>query len=67
MGFIDDSQKISTKIVNEGKWGLSGLSAVKIARIILNAGAIADLTHHRNVIQCALLKPLCLDEEILTL
>ncbi|CCX41509.1 unknown [Clostridium sp. CAG:1024] len=60
--FVHKEQKILRKIVDERKRRFARPSAVKIAAVVLDAAAKADLTHHFQIVFRALRKPLRLDE-----
>ena len=53
VAFVDEHQKILGEIVDQRIRRFAGLSAVKVARIVLDAAAEADLLHHFDVVQHA--------------
>ena len=67
MGFIHDHEEILGKIIEQRKRRLPGLAAVKITGVVFNSLAIADLAHHFDVIQRALLDALRLKQLVLRL
>ena len=62
MAFIDDQQRVVRQIVEQTRRRLPRLPARQIARIVLDAGAVADLLHHFHVEHGALLEPLRLQQ-----
>ena len=62
MRLIHYQQKILRKIIYQRKRRLTGLTASQMARIVFDAGAIAHLLHHLEVIIRTLLKTLCLQQ-----
>ena len=67
MAFVNKHHKILWEEVEEGVWGLTYLSAVKIARVVFNACAVAHLSHHFNVVVDTLFNALRLDEFVVCL
>ncbi len=60
MAFVDDGEIIFREIVEEAERPHSGLAAVEISGIVLDARAITDFLDHLHIICHALFKPLCL-------
>ena len=59
---IYHQQKILGEIIYQRKRRLTGLTSRKMARIIFDAGAVAHLLHHLQIIISALLQTLCLQQ-----
>ena len=57
MAFVDEHQKILGKVVQKGIRRVAGLAAVKVAAVVFDARAKADLAHHFDIIARALAKP----------
>ena len=62
MALVDKHQKVFGKIVEEGKTRLSGAAPVEVARIIFHARAVADFTHHFQIVFGAFFQPLRLQQ-----
>ncbi len=58
MALVDDQQRIARQIVEQARRRLAGLAAGQIARIVLDAGAVAHLVHHLHVEHRALFEAL---------
>ena len=54
MAFVNDKQEIVGEIVEQAEGTRAGLSAVKVAAIVLDAAAVAELLHHLDVVVDAL-------------
>ena len=54
VALVDEAQEPLGEVVQEGVGRVAGLAAVEIAGIILDAGAVADLPHHLDVVIGAL-------------
>ena len=67
MAFVNKHHEVLWEKVEEGVWGLTYLSAVKIAGVVFNARAVAHLSHHLNVIVDTLFNALRLDEFVVCL
>ena len=67
MAFVNKHHEVLWEEVKEGVWGLTYLSAVKIARVVFNACAVAHLPHHFYVIVDTLFNALRLDEFVVCL
>ena len=67
VALIDKEQKILRKIVQQRHRRAAGGTAADNARIVLDAGAVAELLHHLNVIVRALTDALRLEELTLLL
>ena len=50
VALVDEAQKALGEVVQQGIGRVAGLSAIEVARIILDAAAIADFTHHLDVV-----------------
>ena len=64
MGFVDEDQKILREVVQQRKRRFAGLTAIKVAGVILDSAAIADFMHHLEVIMGALLETLCFQQPV---
>ena len=58
MRFVDHQQRVGRQVVEQARRRLPRGAAGEIARVVLDAGAVADLLHHFHVIHRALLEPL---------
>ena len=67
MRLVDDAQHVFGEVVDERIGGLAGGAAVEVARVVLDARAVAHLLHHLEVVARALLDALGLDELALRL
>ena len=56
MALVDDGEEVFRKIVEEAERTHSGLSAVEIAGIVLDAAAVSELLDHLYVVGDALLE-----------
>ena len=65
MTLIHHQQRILRKVVEQTRWRLTRRAAREIPRVVLDAGAIADLSHHLHVEQRALLEALRLHQLVL--
>ena len=50
MALVNDEQKVLGKVVDQRVGRVPGLAAVKVAGVVLDAAAIADLLHHLHVV-----------------
>ncbi len=70
MALVDNHQKILREVVQQAERTGSGQSAVEVARVVLDAGTVAQLFDHFEVVFDALFEPLgvlhlaALDEEV---
>ena len=60
MALVYEGDEILWEIVEQAERSLAGLAPVKIAGIVLYAGAVAHLLYHLQVVLYSLLEPLCL-------
>ncbi len=58
MGLVHHQQGVVGQVVEERGRGLAGRAAAQITRVVLDAGAVAQLQHHLQVEAGALLQPL---------
>ena len=65
MRLIHHEQKILGEIIHQRKRRFACLTPCQMARIILDAGAIAHLLHHLQIIIRALLQALCLQQLVM--
>ena len=65
MRLVHHQQKVLREVVQQRKGRLPGLSAVKVARVVLDARAEPDLSQHFDVVIGALLQPLRLQQLVL--
>ena len=63
--FVDDQQRVPRQVVEQARRRLARRAAGQIARVVLDAGAVADLFHHLHVEHGALLEALRLDQLVL--
>ena len=61
MGLVNKQQKILGEIVQQGVRGRAHRPALDDPGVVLNAGAVANLLHHLDVVHGALADPLGLD------
>ena len=62
MALVDEQQRVVGQIVEQARRRLAGAAPRQIARVVLDAVAVADLEDHLQVEARALLEPLRLDE-----
>ena len=62
MALVDHEQRVARQVVEQAGRRLAGLAARQVARVVLDAGAVAELGDHLEVEQRALLEPLRLDQ-----
>ncbi len=62
MRFVDHQQRVGRQVVEQARRRLARRAAGEVARIVLDALAVADLGHHLDVELGALLQPLRLDQ-----
>ena len=67
MALINEQHKILRKIIQQGVGGGTHRAALDHPGIVLNAGTVAQLLHHLNVVHGALLDALGLDELVFPL
>ena len=67
MRLIHDDQEVFGKVVEQRVRRLAGLAVRQVARVVLDARAVAHLLHHLEVVARALLDALRLDELALRL
>ena len=61
---VDEHQKVLREVVQQRERRVAGPAAVEVARIVFDAGAIADFAHHLNIVARALLQPLRLHQTV---
>ena len=54
MAFIDDGEEILREVVEKAERAHTRLTTVEVARVVLNARAVAHFTNHLNVVGYAL-------------
>ena len=57
MAFVNDGEEIVGEIVQQAERSHPGTTSVKVPRIVLDAGAVAHLTHHLHVVGYTLVQP----------
>ena len=62
MALVDEHQRVGRQVVDERGRRLAGIAARQVARVVLDALAVADLGHHLEVEARALLDALRLDQ-----
>ncbi len=62
MALVDDQQRILRQVVEQAGRRLAGAAPGQVARVVLDAGAVAHLHHHLEVEGRALLEPLRLEQ-----
>ena len=62
VGLVQDDEEVLGEIVEQAVGGRSLLAAVDVPRVVLDAGAAADLAHHLDVVGRAHAQPLRLQE-----
>ena len=67
MGFIDDNQGIVGQVLEQRRRRLSRGAPRQVARVVLDAGAIAQLADHLDIVPGALLQALRFDQFIILL
>ena len=50
VALVDDEQEVVGEVVEQGEWGLSEIPPVDVHRVVLDAAAVADLSHHLQVV-----------------
>ena len=58
VALVDEGDEVVREIIDEAEWPLAGLPPVEIAGIVLDAGTVAHLLYHLEVIFDALFQPL---------
>src|SRR5579872_32481 len=61
VALIDEQQGVMREIIEQRRRRLSGQAAGKVARVVLNAMAVADLPYHLEIEHGALIQALSLD------
>ena len=64
---VDDEQEVLGEVVEQAVGGRAGRAAVDVHRVVLDAGAGADLAHHLDVVGGAHPQPLGLEQLALLL
>ena len=59
MAFVYYEQEVLGKIIEETEGTCSCTSPIEVARVVLNAGTIADLAYHLYVVLYTLLQASC--------
>ena len=62
VGLVDDDEGVLREVVHQGRRVLARLAPGQVARVVLDAVAIADLPQHLHVQERALLQPLRLEQ-----
>ena len=62
MRFVDEDERVTRHVFEEGRRRLARLAAGQITRIVLDPGAAAGRLYHLEIIGGALLKPLRLEQ-----
>ena len=62
VALVGEDQRVVRHVFEQGGRRFAGLSAGEIARIVLDAGAASGRFHHFEIIECALLQPLRLQQ-----
>ena len=62
MALVDDDQRIARQVVEQRRRRLARRAAGQVPRIVLDAVAVADLTHHLQIEHRALVQPLRLEQ-----
>ncbi len=57
MALVDNRQEILREVVEQAEWAHPGLASVEITAVILDAGAMAHLAYHLDIVGCARLQP----------
>ena len=60
--FVNEEEKVVGEVIQERPGGLAGLAHGEVAGIVLDAGTVARLAHHLDVVAGALFQPLGLQE-----
>ena len=58
MAFVDDDQRVARQVVEQRRRRLAGAAAGQMARVVLDAVAVADLANHLEIEHRALVQPL---------
>ena len=64
---VDDQQEVLREVVEQAVRRAAGTATVDVPRVVLDAGAGADLAHHLDVVAGPHPQPLCLQQLLLTL
>ena len=62
MALIDEENEVLGEVIQQGVWGRAHRPPLDHPGVVLDAGAVAQLLHHLDVVHGALLDPLGLDE-----
>ena len=62
VALVHDQQRVGRQVIVEARWRFAGFAPGEVARIVLDARAVADLADHLEVELRALLEPLRLDQ-----
>src|SRR5262245_52928622 len=62
VALVHDEQGVARQIVEERRWRLTLLAAREVTRVVLDAGAVAELVDHLDVEERALFEPLRLEQ-----
>ena len=62
VGLVDEDEEVAGEVVEQGGWGFSGEAGGEVARVVLDAVAVADGFDHLEVEASALVDALGLDE-----
>jgi hypothetical protein len=65
MRFVHHEQEVRREVVHQRPRGRPGRPLLQVARVVLDPGAVANLADHLQVVLCALLKPLRLQQLVL--
>ena len=58
MAFVDHQQEIVGEIVNQAEWSRPRCTSVEVTAVVLDAGAVAQLLYHLQVVVYAFFQPL---------
>ena len=62
VGLVDHDEEVLGEIIEECIWRIPCVPVRKVARVVLNAGAVAHLLHHLEVVVRTLFEPLRFEE-----
>ena len=62
MRLIDDGEEVLREIVDECRGGRARRATIDVARVVLNAGAEADLLNHFEIVLRAHAQALCFQQ-----
>ena len=60
MALVYNEQKILREVVEQTEWACTGSSAVKVTRVVLDAGTVTELLDHLQIVLYTLLYAFCL-------